>query len=90
MGKGKNGGKYSSTDYDFTKRYPKASEWGTRHRLHKEEWGQHVWFHGSGTRNYQYFDKETGATVIIRADSFEEARQQAASMGLQRKRKKRG
>ena len=75
-------------------------DWGTKHWLTKQEWGQkpgfsiskdgqRLGFKGSGVRSFLYFDPTTNTYRTVRAHNADEARQIAGSFGLQKVRKKR-
>ena len=71
MGKGKErGGKYGRNTA------------GTRHELHKNDWGTKREFIGSGTKIYEFYSAATDTTLIIRAESYEEAKRLARSRGF--------
>ena len=55
---------------------------GTRHELTEKEWGTKREFVGSGTRTYQFYSAETDTVLVIRADSYEDAKRLARSRGF--------
>lgn len=89
MAKGGRTGRYGSAEP--TKRYPGYNEAGNRTTGISEFSPTKREFIGSGEREFDYIDPDTGFTITIRADDIKEAGRIAKSRGLieKEKRKKR-
>ena len=80
MSKGGRTGKHAPAE--LTKRYPGFNEAGNRTEGISEFSPTKREFIGSGEREFDYIDPNTGFTVTIRADTVKEARRIAGSRGL--------
>lgn len=77
MAKSKLGGKYG------------RNVAGVKHELTEKEWGVKREFIGSGSEAYEFYSPTTNTTLIILADSYEEALRLARSRGFKQYRARR-
>ena len=64
------GGKYGNNDA------------GDYHELIRKTWGDQRHFVGSGKEEYDFINRKLGILLTVRADSWEEAKRIARSMGF--------
>lgn len=55
---------------------------GVKHELTEKEWGTKREFVGSGTKSYMFYSAATDTTLVIRADSYEDAKRLAKARGF--------
>ena len=63
---------------------------GQKHHLKEKDWGTKREFKGSGTKSYEFRDPRTNTVVTVRAESLQEAKRIASSLGIRQLRKRRG
>ena len=62
---------------------------GVRHELTEKDWGTKREFVGSGANAYTFYSASTNTTLVIRAESYDEAKRIARSSGFKQYRSRR-